>query len=44
MEIGDSGRIAAAERGEMRGVRQGVAILTLIEARAECLALLVGDD
>ena len=41
--VGDRGRVAAAEAGQLGGLGQGVAVVGVVEAGAEELALLVGD-
>ena len=43
VQVGHRGRVAAAERGEQRGVGQLVALAVGVEAGAEELGLLVGD-
>ena len=43
LELRDRGRIAAAERRELGGLGQRLAIVARVEARAEDVALLVGD-
>ena len=43
VQVGDRGRVAAAERRELRRVGQRVALVVVVEPGAEGLALLVGD-
>ena len=43
VQLGDRGRVAAAEGGQLGRVGQRVAVLGVVEAGAEHLALLVGD-
>ena len=43
VQLGDRGRVAAAEAGQLGGLGQGVTVVGAVEAGAEQLALLVGD-
>ena len=43
-EVGHRGRVAAAERGDQRVLGEFVALAVGVEAAAEELGLLVGDD
>ena len=43
VQVGDRGRVAAAEAGELGRLGQGVAVVGVVEAGAEQLPLFVGD-
>ena len=43
VQLGDRGRVAAAEAGQLGRLGQCVAIVGVVQAGAEELALLVGD-